>query len=63
MIRYSARHPLMASPALAQDAGTAAWARSTKSSRTPAAQIAMSVRTTCRSGLDPVMGPSRGRTE
>ena len=63
MIRYAVVILLMASSAFGQDAGTAAWTPVYEVFSHPVAQTAMSVRTTCRCGLDPAMGPSRGRME
>jgi hypothetical protein len=61
MIRYAVVILLMASSAFGQDAAQRRGLLFTRSSRTPVAQTAMSVRTTCRCGLDPAMGPSRGQ--
>ena len=63
MIRYVVAMLLMATPALAQDTGLAVWSKIYEVFSHPVAQTAMSVRTICRCGLDPAMGPSRGRME
>ena len=64
VIRYAVVVILfMSSPAFAQDASTAMWTPIYEVFSHPVAQTAMSVRTICRCGLDPAMGPSRGRME